>query len=301
MANKKYAIMGATGQIGRVLTGELLRLGHKVKAIGRNPEKLAVLQNEGAEVIECEADDAEGLIQAFEGVNGVFAMIPPNFEVEDLRVFQRDVGEAIETALQLAGVTRVVNLSSIGAALVEGTGPIKGLNKQERRLNDLSGIHVVHLRAGYFMQNLLWSIPGIKKEHVHRTLLKGDLPVSMISTDDIGLKAAELLDHLTFTGKSVLEFIGPTEVTMDQVTSILGKEIGNPHLKYEEIPYPIASQALVSAGMKPLMAKLFFEMYQAFNDGKIQLTQPITPANKGKTTIEQFAKTFAKVYKMGSV
>ena len=40
MTNRVYAVTGATGNIGRRLTLLLLERGHRVRALGRNAERL---------------------------------------------------------------------------------------------------------------------------------------------------------------------------------------------------------------------------------------------------------------------
>ena len=45
------------------------------------------------------------------------------------------------------GLRYAVHLSSCGAQVPEGTGPIAGLHSSEQKLNAISGLNVVHLRA----------------------------------------------------------------------------------------------------------------------------------------------------------
>jgi len=77
MPKKTYAVMGATGHIGQVLTEKLLEKGHAVRALGRDEKKLSALKDKGAETLSPAFDDAKGLADAFKGADGVFLMIPP--------------------------------------------------------------------------------------------------------------------------------------------------------------------------------------------------------------------------------
>ena len=52
------AVMGASGNIGGRISEQLLAGGHKVRALGRSPEKLAGLKAKGAEVLIGDAADA---------------------------------------------------------------------------------------------------------------------------------------------------------------------------------------------------------------------------------------------------
>ena len=98
--------MGATGQIGHVLTQNLLKSGHKVRALGRNPKKLGTLKAQGAEVISLERfDDANALRTAFLGSDAIFSLVPPDYVIEDFYGFQVSVGEAITSAVKKGKVT----------------------------------------------------------------------------------------------------------------------------------------------------------------------------------------------------
>src|SRR5437016_8994179 len=155
MESKIFALTGATGNIGSVLTETLLSRGYQIRAIGRSRERLQPLVDKGAEALVGSLEDAEFLTRAFTGVDAVFAMIPPNLTASDFRAYQNEIGEASAAAIKTAGVKQVVNLSSIAGHLAEGTGPIKGLHDNEKRFNALEDINVVHLRPGFFMENLL--------------------------------------------------------------------------------------------------------------------------------------------------
>lgn len=289
MAEYRIAVMGATGHIGRVLTENLLRNGHKVHAIGRDKNKLQRLKDRGAEVFSASFDDAAALEQAFTGCNVAFTFIPPGYDIDNYSAYQDKVIEAICNAIEKSKISHVVNLSSIGADLPEGTGPIKGLHRLEERLNAIPNLNVLHFRPGYFMENLLLYINLIRKEGIIGSIIKSSLKIPMVATEDIAIKAAEFF-NLAFEGHSVFEFVGPQDIKMTEATKAIGKVIGKPDLTYVEFPILEAEKRMIAAGMKPNSIKLILEMYQAFNEGKIRLTQKLTAENQGKTTIEEFAK-----------
>ncbi len=293
MPQRTYAIMGATGKIGHVLVEELLKRGHQVRAIGRTKAKLAVLEAKGAKTYAAAFDDAASLAKAFEGASAIFTMISPAYEVDDFSAWQDRTGEAIAQAIRQAKTTHVLSLSSIGAQWPSGTGPIAGLHRQEKRLNAISGLNVLHLRPAYFMENQFWSIPTIKQHEINGSPMRGDLPLLMVATRDIGQKAADLLDRLEFSGHSVVEFSGPRPYTLNEATTLLGKAIGKPDLKYVQFSYEDAKKAMLGMGMKPGMAQLMVEMDQAFNEGRLVSEGKLL---LGKTTFEEFAAIFAKAY-----
>ena len=295
MSGKIFAIMGATGHIGRVLTEKFLEKGHSVRALGRDAKKLSALKAKGAETLSPAFDDAKGLASAFKGAEGVFVMIPPNYGAEDFPAYQDKSGEAITAALSQAGVKAVVSLSSVGAGEPQGTGPIAGLYRQEQRLNKLSGIQVLHLRPTSFMENQFFSIPAIRSMGVNGSASVGDYALPIVATKDIGAKAAEFLEK-GFQGHKVFEFTGPREYNLIEVTAALGKVIGKPDLKYVQFSYEDVKKGMLGSGMKPKMVDLMLEMYRAGNEGKIRPTQEFTPEHRGRTTLEEFARDFAAVY-----
>ncbi len=298
---KLFAVMGATGHIGRVLVQELLKAGHEVRAIGRDAQKLEALRAQGAAVVSAAFDDVTRLTKAFSGCDGVFVMIPPDYAADDPGVFQDRIGEGIREALLSSQARKILNLSSVGAQHAEGTGPIKGLHRQESRLNSLPGADVLHLRPCFFMQNFFWSVPAIRERGVIASALKGDLPLWMVSTDDIGRQAAQLLAQGAFEGKSVFEFVGPRPLSQIEATRLLGAALKMADLKYVQLSYADEEKALQGAGMKAGIVRLFVEMHRGANEGLIVPTQTLRPEQKGTITFESFAREFAEAFQAHAV
>ncbi len=148
-----YVITGATGNTGRGIVERLASQRHIVRAIGRSRERLRVLEAKGAEAYVCDLADTDELTHAFDGALAVYVMIPPTNESPDFRTYQELIGDSLATAIKDAGVTHAVCLSSVGADKSEGTGPVVGLHNLEQKLNRIGGLNVLHLRAGYFMEN----------------------------------------------------------------------------------------------------------------------------------------------------
>jgi len=295
MSKRVIAVLGATGHIGTVLTEELLRKGHEVRAVGRDQAKLSALAAKGAQTKTAAFDDAAALTDAFRGAEAAFTMIPPSYGEDNFSAWQDRAGQSIVDAVKQSGLKNVVDLSSVGAQHKGGTGPIAGLHRQEKRLEGVAGLNVLHLRAAYFMENHYWAIPTIKTANISGSPIEVDLVFSQVATADIGKKAAEVLDRLDFKGRRVLEFGGPKEMTMVEATKVLGLAIGKPGLRYVEFPYEEAEKAMAGSGMKPATAKLLVEMYRGFNEGLVKPESPLT--ERGSIPIEDFAVSFARVYK----
>jgi len=291
-----YAITGATGNIGKLIAEGLLAKGKKVKVIGRSAERLQPLVDKGAEAFVGSVEDAAAMTRAFTGVKAVFSMIPPNFSAENLRAYQNKVGEALATAIKNAGVQYVVNLSSMGAHLSEKVGPINGLRDQEQRLNQLEGVNVLHLRPCFFMENLTRNMDLIKQMGLNGGPLKPDLAIPMIATRDIAAVATELLVNLNFSGKSARELLGPRDISMAEVTQIIGKAIGKEDLKYVQFPYEEVERAMVGMGLSPDVARSFIELNRGFNEGILVPTEPRSAANTTPTSFEEFVQVLVSIY-----
>jgi uncharacterized protein YbjT (DUF2867 family) len=283
-----YAITGATGNSGHVVAERLLKEGKKVRAIGRSADRLKPLAALGAEAFVCDAADPAALAKAFAGAEGVYAMIPPDETALDYRGHQDRITDAIAAALTEAKVTHVVSLSSFGADKADGTGPVAGLHYLENKLNQIPGVHVLHLRAGYFMENTLAQIGIIKAMGMMAGPLRGDLKVPMIATRDVGAAAAERLFRLDFDGHRTAELLGERDVTMNEASGIVGRAIGKPALMYTQLPNEQVHGAMIQMGMSKSIADLIIEMAGAINSGHMVALEKRSPANTTPTSYETF-------------
>jgi uncharacterized protein YbjT (DUF2867 family) len=291
-----YAVTGATGNTGRAVAEALLAGGKDVQVIGRSGERLQPLVEKGAEAFVGSLEDSQAMTIAFSGAVGVYCMIPPRYDARDVRHYQKRIGESLTAAIHEAGVTHVVFLSSIGAQHTEGTGLIAGLRGQEDRLNALDRVNVLHLRAGWFMENFFFSVDAIRGMGVIGTPVRGDLPIAMIATRDIGVYAAERLLKLDFSGKSSQQLLGPRDLTLREATKAIGAAIGKDDLEYVQFSYDDARQALLGMGTSSDLAEAMIEMYRGFNDGLVVAEGERSTESTTPTTIEVFAQVFAQVY-----
>jgi uncharacterized protein YbjT (DUF2867 family) len=293
-----YVVTGATGNTGHVVANRLLDQGKKVRVIGRSRERLQPFVARGAEAFVADLTDQTAVKQAFAGADAVYAMIPPDVASPDLRAEQRRVTAAIAAALEHAGVTHAVTLSSIGADKESGTGPVVGLHELEQALNRIAGLNVVHLRAVYFMENTLGQAAAIKAMGKTAGPLRGDLKLPMIATKDIGNKVADWLLALDFKGKQAREVLGQRDLSMNEATSIIGKAIEKPDLEYVQLPDAMMQPILVQMGMSSNMAALIIEMAGALNSGHMRALEPRTAQNTTPTSFETFVKEeFVPLYR----
>jgi len=291
-------LMGAAGNTGKVAAEALLSRGEKVRVMGRDAKKLQPFAARGAEVAAGDAADPAFLARAFAGADAAYTLIPPDMRAPDFRAHQDRVGEATVQALRQSGVKRVVFLSSVGADLPAGTGPIVGLHAQEERLRGL-GVDLLLLRPGYFFENLYASLPLIRHQGINGSAIAPEVKLSMIATRDIGAAAAAALAAKDFSGVQVRNLLGPRDYTMVEVTRILGAKVGKPDLAYVQFPYEAFGAALEQAGLTKDMARLYVEMSRAFNAGIVKPVGGRTPESTTPTPFESFAGELAAAYGAG--
>lgn len=289
-------VMGATGQVGSKVVSHLLKNNEKVRCVARSFPRKDLFQ--GAEFALGDANNVSFMADAMRGCRAAFVMIPPNLQTSEVRYYQNKIGEVIAEAIEEAGLKKVVNLSSIGADLESGTGPILGLHDQEERLNEITHADIVHLRPTYFMENLLSGIPSIISMNRYFGTIDGDIPCHMVATRDIAERAAFLLMNPDFKSHNVEHLLGPREVTHNEVIRILGNCIQKPDLEYIQVPQKDMRNYLIGAGMSSDWADAMIEMSEAFNNGTISGTVARDKLNTTATSIEDFAQTtFLETYR----
>jgi uncharacterized protein YbjT (DUF2867 family) len=289
-------VMGATGKTGTVVSERLLAAGVQVRALGRSADKLAPLVKAGAQAVVADANRSGDLTTAFRGADAVYAMVPPLVDSPDILGHYETVNGAIARALTESGVKRVVYLSSLGAELPSGTGPVVGLHRGEEKLKALPGLDLLFLRPGFFYENHFGALGLVKSQGLNGGATAPDVPVVQIAAHDVGEAGARALLAKDFSGVSFRDLYGPRDLSMAEATRILGSKIGKPDLKYAQFPDDGVVGGLKGAGFSENVARLFVEMSHAFNARKVVAHQPRTPANTGATTFEAFAQIWAQAY-----
>src|SRR6476469_5846970 len=121
-----YVIAGVTGNTGSAAANALLAAKQPVRVIVRDAAKGEVWKAKGAEVAIASLDDRTALGAALQGATGAYLLIPPSaWNATDIPADRARYVEAIAGAVRDAKPGHVVLLSSVGAELPSGTGPIQ--------------------------------------------------------------------------------------------------------------------------------------------------------------------------------
>ncbi|AMP99091.1 epimerase [Pedobacter cryoconitis] len=294
-----YIVTGSTSNTGSVVAHQLLDAGKKVRVIGRSLEKMAPFLNRGAEAFVAGPTDAQALIQAFKGAKAAWIMLQPNYIADsaDFTGYQAQVTDAIAQAITANPLEYAVTLSSWGADLESGSGPVLGLHQMEQVMNTLSIQNLLHLRAGYFMENTLSYLPSILKNGKVSGPFDQNILLPFIATKDVGYMAAKALINLTFKGKLVQELHGQRDLSIREATAMIGNAIGKPGLVYQQNTIQGFKSDLIAAGFSANVVALMEEVVIGINSKHITTSQKRTIASTTSTSFENFLEeSFVPAY-----
>jgi uncharacterized protein YbjT (DUF2867 family) len=295
----KITLTGSLGNISKPLAEILIKSGQEVTIISNDSKKLNVIKNLGAKAAIGSVSDVAFLTDAFKGADSIYTMVPPNWGVSNYRRYIAETGKNYLEAIRTSGVKRVVNLSSIGAHLSGGTGPIAGLYDVEHTLNMLDGIAIKHLRAGMFFINFFFDIGTIRNMGIMGNNYGEKTKLIMVHPRDIAAIAAQELQG-SFEGKSH-RYVVSDEREISEIVKILGTAIDKPELAWVQFSDGEAFAGMTSAGMSQAIAGVYVEMGNAINSGILfEDFDQHKPEVWGTTRLVDFAKEFAAVYKSKS-
>jgi len=292
----KYVVTGSLGNISKPLAEKLVEAGHTVTIISSDPKKIDKIQSLGAKPAIGTLEDVDFLTRTFIGADAVYTMVPPNFGAQEWKKYIAGIGRNYADAIQASGVKNVVNLSSIGAHMPEGCGPVSGLYYVEKALNELNDVNIKHLRPGFFYTNFLANIGMIK----HMGIIGGNYgeesKLVLVHPDDIAEVAAEELKNLNFKGKSI-RYITSDEKTTSELAAALGKAIGKEDLPWVNFTDEETFAGMQQAGVPDEIASNYTEMGAAMRSGEmVSDYKRNRPESFGKTKMEDFAPQFAAIY-----
>lgn len=291
----KITLTGSIGNITKPLAEILVAKGHKVKIISSNTDRTEEIKSLGAIPLIGSVTDTGFLKDAFTGADAIYTMVPPNFAAPKFRAYIKGIGENYAAAIKESGVKKVVNLSSVGADLPDGTGPIAGLHDVENIFATLNGVDVKHLRAGYFYINFLANIDMVKHANILGSNFGADSKLVLVHPRNIAEVAAEVLES-NFTGKTIQYVASDDESTPSDVAKVLGTAIGKPALPWIEFSDEDAFNGMVGAGLPEEIAKNYVEMGDAIRSNKLFVDYYKNRPVLGNIKLKDFAAEFAAAY-----
>jgi uncharacterized protein YbjT (DUF2867 family) len=234
MANeqKVFLVTGATGRQGGAVARHLIKRGHRVRALTRDPNKAAAraLTEMGAEVVRGDLDDRASVERALEGAYGVFSV--QNFWEAG---YEREVSQGITLAeaAKAKGVKHFL-YSSVGSSYRKtGIAAFDGKWEIEEHIRGI-GLPYTIVRPTSLMED--WE--EMREEIIGGTLaqpLDPDRALQQVSVEDIGVFAAMAFeDPERWLGREV--DLAGDESTMVELAQTFGRVIGR-EVRYAQVSW----------------------------------------------------------------
>jgi NAD(P)H dehydrogenase (quinone) len=281
-----YAILGATGKVGRATIRALLGRGLPVRAVVRETARGGDLARAGCELKVADLRDARALTLALDGARAVQVICPMSMRADDALGDMRLIVENIAAALEATEPGAVVAISDYGAEVGGGTGVTLLFHELEARLSRLDG-PTTFLRSAEQMQNWFRILEFAAESGVlpsmHHPLTKA---FPTVSAGDVGLAAAEILANGSNVQGRVVHIEGARRYTALDVAATLTALVGR-QVTARELPRSEWVPVLVRAGLGESYARLVAELYDAHNRGCIDAQRSAGEVRRGRTELHE--------------
>jgi uncharacterized protein YbjT (DUF2867 family) len=289
----KYVITGSIGHISKPIIEALVKAGKNVTVLTSSHERVQEIESLGAKALVGQVQDGKFIQSAFAGAEVVYTMIPPIWQTTDWKKSQLEVAKNYSESIKGNNVKYVVNLSSIGAHVGKGIGPVDALHDFEKMLNEIEGLHVKHLRPSFFFYNFFAQI-GLIKQAGFIGANYGDEKILLVHTRDIAKAAIEELLALNFRSNSIRYIVGE-ERSGKEIASVLGKAIGK-DLNWVVFTDEQQKQGFLQAGLSETHANAYTDMGKSIREGIMQGDAIKNRPPYASTKLEDFAKEFAAAF-----
>ena len=226
-------VTGATGNQGGACVEALLKRGHQVRALTRNPASPAAngLRERGVEIAVGDFTDRDSLVRAARGADAVYAMSTP---YEQGAAQETAQGITITDAAKAAGVAHFVYSSVASANRATGIGHFDGKYEVEKHVQ-ASGVPYTIVAPVFFMENLLqsWTLPSLRQGKLAMAL-PATRSLQQIAVADIRAFVAAVIEHGDTVFGRRFDIAGD-ELTGDEAAAIFSKVTGR-EVHYEGFP-----------------------------------------------------------------
>jgi NAD(P)H dehydrogenase (quinone) len=276
-----FAVMGITGNVGGEVARDLLAAGKPVRGVVRDVQRGAAWAERGCWMVAADITDRATLAAAFEGAEGIFVMVPPNFDPLPGFPEAQAIAATLRGALEAARPERVVYLSTIGAQAKRAN-----LLSQHTIIEEALGevnLPIAFLRPGWFMENSSWDVaPARERGAISSFLQPLDKPVPMVATADIGRVAAKLLEE-KWSGHRIVELEGPQRITPHEIAATFSELLGST-VSVDAVPRDTWEALFRSQGMKNPEPRI--QMLDGFNEGWIEFEGGEAGSRKGVVALK---------------
>lgn len=229
----KVLVIGATGNQGGAVARLLLKKGHQVRALTRDPQSPAgvALKDAGAEVVGGDLLDGDACERAARDVDAIFAMATPYEAGVTTEVRQ---GENLLAAAKATGVQHFVYSSVASADQSTGIPHFDSKFEIEQQI-EAAGVPHTIIAPAYFMENLFapWTVPGLREGKLAMAVPGARVLKQIAIADIAGFAVLALEDRERFLGRRI--DIAGDGVTGEAAAEIISRASGRT-IEYVEIP-----------------------------------------------------------------
>ncbi|WP_284748695.1 NAD(P)H-binding protein [Amycolatopsis sp. RTGN1] len=276
-----FLVTGAAGKTGGATTELLLARGHRVRAmVRREDERSHALAAAGAEVVQADFLDLDGVTTALRGVSGAYFCYP----------IREGLLEATVNFAQAAtenGVRSIVDMSQISARREARSNAARQHWLAERVL-ERTGLLTTHLRPTFFAEWLTtwWELRD--GEGLLRLPFGEGRHAPIASADQAHVIAAVLTDPEPHDG-AAYTLHGPVELNHHEIAGIMAATLGIP-VRYEPISVEEFSAAMTARGLPAHLVQHLGNVAVDYRNGVFAGTNDVVERVGGRTpqSVEQF-------------
>lgn len=252
-------ITGATGQLGRLVVSSLLAQGvpaDRIRALGRDEQRLAELGALGVDTRRVDYADADGLADALAGADRVL-LISGSEVGQRLPQHQNVIAAARAAGVGLLAYTSIANADS-------GTMILAGEHQATEQAIAASGLPHTFLRNSWYLENYTGQLSTYAE---HGTVLgaAGDGRVSAATRADFAEAAAAAL--LLEQPREVYE-LGGAAFSLEELAGTVGEVLGK-DVTYTDLPAEELTQVLVGVGLPEAYAAVLADADLGLGRGEL--------------------------------
>lgn len=284
---ERVLVAGATGQLGRHVAGELGRRGWRVRALARDPGRLAALGLPAEGAIRGDLADPASLRAACAGVDAVVSCAGASMRLGGLRdrrgfaEVDRDGNRALLEAARAAGVRRFVYVSVFGADRLRDTAYVDAHEQFVEALAASGMEHAVVRPTGFF--SFLGELVRMAAKGRGAIIGDGGALTNHVHEADV---AAACADALAGDAREIA-LGGPETFTRREMVEMAFRAVGRAPRIVRVPPAAFRTVAALAGPVNPRIAALL-----EFGT-EVSLVDCVAPA-RGTHRLEDYFRTVAR-------
>lgn len=270
-------ITGATGQLGRLVLAELLKMTDlPLIATTRHPEKLSDFAQQGVIVRQADFNQPETLAEAFAGATRMLLISTDAFGAERINAHRHAIEAAVEAGVQHIVYTSWPNPEQSVALLAPDHAATEKMLRE-------SGVSYTILRNQLYSEMLLrYVLMALKTGVLAGTT--GNQKAAYVTRLDCACAAAAALCADT-TDSQILDVTGPKTYAYSEVAQMVSDLTGQT-IQVQELSEQAYQQLLQKSGIPAFYAGVVSSIGQAIHQGELNFVSATVQDLTGKKPTE---------------